>query len=310
MINKSDNIKSLDLKNSGNNKEQGKVQGKDQVSDHVRKPVFNQLHQHLIEDDENLYKCYSKDSLSSLQQLAYSKSSPNNKKYISNDRSTYLSRGPAVQSFNSPFHTNTAFLKPKMKFSGFQISGYKKYQVTVTLQTTHFPISGAGSNSGTVVPHLTGFLTIKGLTNYLPEISTFFEGYAVTDNAFGFFSSTWNKLKDFTATDEIDLEHWLNFPSFKELFGEGKSNLHDGSYIEDYINKRFIFMRWKEKFLVPDAFVDLVEGASYDGFYYIVHDQLTGNVQGFYFHKDAERFQQLELLPYAEDTAHSSFEFA
>lgn len=57
-------------------------------------------------------------------------------------------------------------------------------------------------------------------------------------------------------------------------------------------------MKWKEKFLVPDALLmEGVDGASYDGFYYIVHDQVTGNIQGFYYHQDAEKFQQLELVP-------------
>ena len=32
-----------------------------------------------------------------------------------------------------------------------------------------------------------------------------------------------------------------------------------------------------------------VDGASYDGFYYIVHDQVTGNIQGFYYHQDARK---------------------
>lgn len=90
-------------------------------------------------------------------------------------------------------------------------------------------------------------------------------------------------------------------------------NQHDAKN-RDYLNDRFIFMRWKEKFLVPDAFIENVDGASYDGFYYVVHDQLTGNMQGFYYHQDAERFQQLELVPCKESqelcNSSCSFEFA
>ena len=73
-------------------------------------------------------------------------------------------------------------------------------------------------------------------------------------------------------------------------------------------------MKWKEKFLVPDALLmEGVDGASYDGFYYIVHDQVTGNIQGFYYHQDAEKFQQLELVPSLKNKVESSdcsFEFA
>lgn len=70
-------------------------------------------------------------------------------------------------------------------------------------------------------------------------------------------------------------------------------------------------MRWNEKFLVPDADLESIDGASYDGYYYIVHDQLLGNMLGFYYHERAERFQQLELQPLQEPSiGDCSFEFA
>ncbi|EGA83935.1 Vid24p [Saccharomyces cerevisiae Lalvin QA23] len=79
--------------------------------------------------------------------------------------------------------------------------------------------------------------------------------------------------------------------TYQEFFSQEKQ-------FDNYLNERFIFMKWKEKFLVPDALLmEGVDGASYDGFYYIVHDQVTGNIQGFYYHQDAEKFQQLELVP-------------
>lgn len=265
--------------------------------------------QYLLSNE--LYKCASRDSLSSLQQLAdkSASESPPRKKFILEDRSTYT-RGAAVGSswpaacWSSTF---TNFLRPRMEFSGYQISGYKKYQIEVALKTVDLPLSRCSSQT----PHLTGFLTICGLTNQHPEITTYFEAFAVTYKELGFLSSSWpedSAMSPYRADDQTDLEHWLNFPAFKQLFlpalGDSPSacptlnDLIEGDYeFGDYLEQRFIFMRWKEKFLVPDAQVDGIAGASYDGFYYIVHDQVTGNIQGFYYHKDAEKFQQLELIP-------------
>ncbi|AET38957.1 glucose-induced degradation complex subunit VID24 Ecym_3474 [Eremothecium cymbalariae DBVPG len=210
--------------------------------------------------------------------------------------------------------TTTNWLKPLMAFQGYQISGYKKYQVHVLLQTVELPAMQHASMSTT--PHVTGFLTIRGLTNQHPEITTFFESFAV-NGTIGFLSSSIpQELADYKSSDKVDLEHWLNFPSFKELCMKNDSStmsdIMEGTYTHsDYLSQRYVFMRWKEKFLVPDDEVGNVEGASYDGYYYIVHDQIKGNILGFYYHKDAEKFQQLELTPvYQERQSVCAFEFA
>lgn len=304
-------ISSKKLQNSNNN-----IIIKGVPHDLNTKNIKFRLKQQLIEEsDTKLYKCQSKDSLPSLQQLIPDKSSgvknsKNKKKYIEEDKSSYANTSSNDYFFyNDLSITNLPFLKPRMSFTGYQISGYKRYQVTVTLQTVNFPKE---NDQSTNLPHMTGFLTINGLTLSNPKISTLFEAYAVTDDDFGFFSSTWLKNKDMTATDSTDLEHWLNFPAFKQHLSYNKNNKNN--YIEDYSNQRYMFMRWKEKFMLPDPFADSIEGASYDGFYYIVHDQFTGNVQGFYYQKQAERFQQLELIPsnsaITENTSNCSFEFA
>lgn len=104
-----------------------------------------------------------------------------------------------------------------MQFTGYQISGYKRYQVTVNLKTVDLPKKDCTSLS----PHLSGFLSIRGLTNQHPEISTYFEAYAVNHKELGFLSSSWKDepvLNEFKATDQTDLEHWINFPSFRQLF--------------------------------------------------------------------------------------------
>ncbi|KAL3233795.1 Vacuolar import and degradation protein 24 [Nakaseomyces bracarensis] len=298
----------------------------------------------LVEKPLSLYKCHSKDSLPSLQHLI--ERSPegvlnNKRKYIVNDRSSYSKRPNPGHNVMKPTTAQTNFLRPRLEFSGYQLSGYKRYQVNVSLKTVNLPT--AQSNNTTTSPHITGYLTIRGLTSQHPEITTFFEAYAVDHKEIGFLSSQWpeeNNFESYKTDDQTDLEHWLNFPSFREMFiaqnKEDVRNEEEYSYKKkrqsigtlaemfmenqkqstdrDYLNDRFIFMRWKEKFLVPDAFIENVDGASYDGFYYVVHDQLTGNLQGFYYHQDAERFQQLELVPCKESqelcNSSCTFEFA
>lgn len=48
-------------------------------------------------------------------------------------------------------------------------------------------------------------------------------------------------------------------------------------------------MRWKEKFLVPDYKVAEINGASFEGFYYICFNQITGDIEGFYFFAKSEK---------------------
>lgn len=293
-------------------------------------------------------RCSSRDSLRSLQQLVdrgdSDGSSSSGKRYMYDDRSSYGAARDAsatTAARSDAGTTTTNYLRPRMQFTGYQISGYKKYQVVITLKTVNLPLGGASSPS----PHVTGFLTIRGLTNQHPEITTFFDAYAVNHSEFGFLSSSWAKdspVASCRADDQTDLEHWLNFPAFKQLFLSGGSESHskggcggrpdshrgqedqqelptlndviDGTYeAGNYLEQRFVFMRWKEKYLVPEELADGVEGASYDGFYYIVHDQVTGNIQGFYYHQDAEKFQQLELVPLADtagDCSSCGFEMA
>lgn len=280
----------------------------------------NNRHVMTCKATDELYRCSSVDSVDSLRHTFTPSgvSSAATRKYIAEDRSRYESRARARRAARRAPHTCcTNFLRPRMQFSGYQISDYKKYQVTVSLQTVALP-DAPGSSA--MAPHVTGFLSIRGLTSQHPEITTFFDGYAVTDNL-GFLSSALPpELDAFKATDKTDLEHWLSFPCFKELCrpesacDEGTNVLGavlEGSYShEDYLQNRFIYMRWKEKFLVPDAEIDSVEGASYDGYYYIVHDQVTGHILGFYYHQDAEKFQQLELTPLQDPCAGDcSFEF-
>ena len=59
--------------------------------------------------------------------------------------------------------------------------------------------------------------------------------------------------------------------------------------VSDPGQQRVIFMRWKEHFLVPDHRVRTITGASFEGFYYIAFDQVSGAIEGTYFHAKSEK---------------------
>ena len=57
----------------------------------------------------------------------------------------------------------------------------------------------------------------------------------------------------------------------------------------------YVFMRWKEHFLVPDHTIKDINGASFAGFYYICFQKSTSSIEGYYFHRNSEWFQSLNL---------------
>ena len=62
-----------------------------------------------------------------------------------------------------------------------------------------------------------------------------------------------------------------------------------------HLDADYVFMRWKEHFLVPDHRIKSIHGASFAGFYYICLERRTGKISGLYFHHNSEWFQHLEL---------------
>lgn len=258
-----------------------------------------------------LGKCESRDSLVSLQQLAGRAVSPlgSVRKYIDDDTSRY---GNTTKHADTPTSSNVQYMNPGAVFSGCQMSGYKRYKVTVSVWRAEFPVSsldaGIAAAATTHGPHVCGELTIHGLTPANPCMSTYFEGYAVTSSSHGFMSRDWpRELRDMTASDTIDSEHWLRFPACKQL---SVCNGHLPQHVPDYANQRYVYMRWKEKFMLPDPEAEGVVGASYDGFYYVVLDQWDGSLDGYYYQEQADKFQQLDLHCDSAGHTGTGFEFA
>jgi glucose-induced degradation protein 4 len=82
------------------------------------------------------------------------------------------------------------------------------------------------------------------------------------------------------------MQHWGRFPAWRPLAKQAKRP--DFSF-KNFAQRENIFMRWKEYFLVPDHRVRAISGASFEGFYYICFNQVTGTISGIYFHAKSEK---------------------
>ncbi|CAL8583275.1 hypothetical protein XPA_008904 [Xanthoria parietina] len=170
----------------------------------------------------------------------------------------------------------SSFLRPFSRFIGQQRSDVQTYHVEVELKYVDMAQSS-----------LCGYLKIEGLTEKHPSISTYFDGEIIGPKyTFQTRHPTWG------ATDKTDMQHWNRFPAWRQL---GKQARKPDFHYKNFTQRENIFMRWKESFLVPDHRVREIQGASFEGFYYICFNQISGDISGIYFHAKSEKFQQLEL---------------
>uniref|UniRef100_A0A674D5Q6 Dynein regulatory complex subunit 3 n=1 Tax=Salmo trutta TaxID=8032 RepID=A0A674D5Q6_SALTR len=133
--------------------------------------------------------------------------------------------------------------------------------------------------------YLCGYLKIKGLTEEYPTLTTFFAGEIISRKR-PFLTRKWD------ADEDVDRKHWGKFQAFYQY---AKSfNLDDFDY-EELKNSDFVFMRWKEQFLVPDHTIKDISGASFAGFYYICFQKSTATIEGYYYHRSSEWYQSLNL---------------
>ncbi|KAI0306341.1 vacuolar import and degradation protein-domain-containing protein, partial [Multifurca ochricompacta] len=107
---------------------------------------------------------------------------------------------------------------------------------------------------------LCGYLCIRGLTDDWPELTTYFDA-EIIGSRYGFLTRGWG------ADEEGDMVHWARFPAFRHVKNKLKApHLTMDGY------PGAVFMRWKERFLVPDHRVQDINGASFAGFYYVCVD--------------------------------------
>ncbi|KZO97840.1 hypothetical protein CALVIDRAFT_479456 [Calocera viscosa TUFC12733] len=142
-------------------------------------------------------------------------------------------------------------LYPGSVFSGTQRSGRNSYDVTVTIVDVSFTEAT-----------LTGYLLIHNLTPSHPHLTTLFTADIIGGPHHGFHTGQWG------ATEEDDMTHWSRFRGFSAL----KKELRGPRGTVDSRERNCVFMRWKERFLVPDHRVRDINGASFAGFYYVCVD--------------------------------------
>lgn len=149
-------------------------------------------------------------------------------------------------------------LYPGSVFKGTQRSGRSAYDVEIRLVDVNFA-------NWTVC----GYLTIANLTDTHPELTTFFDGEIIGPK-YGFITG-----QRFGATEVDDRRHWERFEQFlrpstkadivrpEMLLRDPLPNISRG---ETQPRERdFVFLRIKEKFLVPDHTVRDISGASFAG---------------------------------------------
>lgn len=141
-------------------------------------------------------------------------------------------------------------LYPGATFQGTQKSGRNSYDVNVTVVDVDFTSS-----------FLCGYLRIRGLTDDWPELTTYFDA-EIIGSQHGFLTQNWG------ATEQEDMVHWSRFPAFRHV----KNELKKPYLTMPDRDRGAVFMRWKERFLVPDHRVQDINGASFAGFYYVCVD--------------------------------------
>jgi len=167
------------------------------------------------------------------------------------------------------------------RFVGSQKSKGNCYDVEVTLQ--HVDLENS---------YLCGYLRINGLTEEFPVMTTFFDGEIISER-YPFLTRKWE------ADEEIDLKHWKKFDSFVQFTKTFNSDEFDYKELQ---KSDYVFMRWKEQFLIPNHKIDRIDGASFAGFYYICFQKSTATIEGYYFYKTSEMYQSLDLRHSPETT--------
>ncbi|XP_045680494.1 glucose-induced degradation protein 4 homolog isoform X1 [Phyllostomus hastatus] len=200
----------------------------------------------------------------------------------------------------------TSLLYSGSKFRGHQKSKGNSYDVEVVLQpltalelqphlpgpfpapypSWHMHVDMGNS-------YLCGYLKIKGLTEEYPTLTTFFEGEIISKKH-PFLTRKWD------ADEDVDRKHWGKFLAFYQY---AKSFNSDDFDYEELKNGDYVFMRWKEQFLVPDHTIKDISGASFAGFYYICFQKSAASIEGYYYHRSSEWYQSLNLTHVPEHSA-------
>ncbi|KAH6856375.1 vacuolar import and degradation protein-domain-containing protein [Chaetomium sp. MPI-CAGE-AT-0009] len=163
------------------------------------------------------------------------------------------------------------YLQPGSRFVGTQQSKRQRYEVEVEIKHVDMRES-----------FMCGHLTIQGLADDHPTLTTYFEG-EIIGSKYGFVT----QHQEWGASEKIDFSHWNKFTAFRPYQKQMRKGVQ--TLIKDVDQKENIFMRWKEHFLVPDHRIRTIRNASFEGFYYVCFNQAKGEISGIYFHRKSEK---------------------
>ncbi|XP_052328157.1 uncharacterized protein LOC118396884 isoform X3 [Oncorhynchus keta] len=205
--------------------------------------------------------------------------------YLRNTPMAFTSSASLIPA--APINTHQPGVVASLLYSGSKFRGHQKskgnsYDVEVVLQHVTMEAS-----------YLCGYLKIKGLTEEYPTLTTFFAGEIISRKR-PFLTRKWD------ADEDVDRKHWGKFQAFYQYAKTFNSDEFD---YDELKNSDYIFMRWKEQFLVPDHTIKDISGASFAGFYYICFQKSTATIEGYYYHRSSEWYQSLNLTHVPEHSA-------
>lgn len=165
-----------------------------------------------------------------------------------------------------------------------------------------------------------GYLCIQGLTEVCCSFSLMFQEFPVLTTYFeaeiigprhSFLTRKWQ------ANEQQDRQHWSMFSGFKPI----ADHFNDDGFVYKFWENDHMFMRWKgnplntvspislENFLVPDHKIRSVNGASFEGFYYICYENSTQTFLGYYYHQNSEWYVVMTVLQINAYVQVSAFAF-
>lgn len=147
-------------------------------------------------------------------------------------------------NFGSP-NKSSSILCTSSRFTGNQKSKGKSYNVDVIFHHVDLERS-----------YICGYLGITGLIDEYPILSTFFDAEIISKR-YPFLTRKWE------ADEEVDRKHWSKFDAFLPYIDTFNNDSFDYDQLLRGKNSDFVFMRWKEHFLVPDHTVRDITGMNY-----------------------------------------------
>ncbi|EPZ31287.1 Vacuolar import/degradation protein Vid24 domain-containing protein [Rozella allomycis CSF55] len=209
-----------------------------------------------------------------------------------------IKRRKSSTKYDDPKRKEYGFLRAGSLFTGYQTPGESisniKYPVAITLDRVDLTEG-----------FLSGSLKIENLVPNIPTLTTYFEGEIIGPQ-YSFHTNKWH------ADYAVDLIHWNKFPPFYEFldkFVEHDKSSYGELFIENPLQGDYVFMRLKEKFVLPYKANPFLNGASYDGFYYACMHLETGSLSAFYYYPCSKKFQNLKVQPVREKFKAQSYDF-